>query len=92
MLGPGDAEELSGVETTYFAIKAGGADGKPVGLFRVADDADAEVLTMERLTADGEWEDDPGLIDEVHAPGCFAVSEDEAHSVQAQILGAQPAA
>lgn len=93
-LSPGDpvgaAGELSGVAVQHFALKTGGPSGKPVGLMRVADDPHAEVLTMERFTPDGEWEDDPGLIDEMHQPGTYAIDPDEAQSIQTKIVGQQP--
>ncbi len=89
-LPPPDPANAPGVDTTYFALKQGGEDGKAVGLFRIAADDDAEVLTLERFTPDGEWEDDPSLIDELHEPGCYSVEEDEAQSIQTQILGHQP--
>lgn len=85
-----DPADLPGVEVTYFAFKSGGEGGKAVGLFRVASDDEAEVLTLERFTQTGEWEDDPTLIDDLHQPGVYSVDENEAQSIQSQILGAQP--
>jgi hypothetical protein len=89
-LAPGDVDPaaLGGIDAQHFALKLGGPDGKAVGLFRAATDDDAGVLTLERLTATGEWEDDPNLIHDLHEPGCYAVDDNEAVSIQHQILGA----
>lgn len=84
-----DPASLPGVEVQHFAFRLGGQDGKPVGLMRVADDDDAEVLTLERFTPEGEWEDDPALIEDLRQPGVYACEPDEAESIKAQILGHQ---
>lgn len=87
--GDGDPmAELGGIESHYFALRLGGEAGKPVGLIRVSSDDEAQVLTLERFTVDGDWEDDPGLIDDMHEPGCHSIDDAEAQSIQSQILGA----
>lgn len=78
----------SGLQVAYFAFKVGGPQGKPVGLFRIADDPDAQVLTMERFSPSGEWTEDPTLIDELQEPGAYSVDEQEAQSIQQAVLGA----
>jgi hypothetical protein len=81
------------LQVAYFAFKVGGPEGKAVGLFRIADDEGASVLTMERFDPSGEWVEDPSLIDELQEPGAFSVDEQEAQSIQQQVLGAHdPAA
>lgn len=75
-----------GVEVAYFAFKVGGPDGRPVGLFRIADDQAAQALVMERFTPGGEWEDDPNLIDDLHEPGAYSVDEQEAQAIQQEIV------
>jgi len=85
------ADSLSqdpGLQVAYFAFKLDGPDGKPVGLFRIADDQAAQQLVMERFTPDGEWVSDPALIDDLHEPGAYSVDPSEAESIQQLILDA----
>lgn len=86
----GVVEPDPGVETSYYCFRAGGPEGRPVGLFRVAKDDAEKVLVMERFTLEGEWEDDPELIDELTATDVYEVDEAEAESIQAEILAASP--
>lgn len=89
---PTDGQQLgpdeSSLQVAYFAFKIGGPDGKAVGLFRIADDPEAEVLTVERFDPTGEWVEDPSLIDSLQEPGAHSVPEAEAQVIQQEILGA----
>jgi len=90
-LDPNDPNALpdpSALNVAYFAIKVGGEEGKAVGLFRIADNEEQQVLTLERFTPAGEWEDDPQLIDDLHEPGVYSVDENEAQQIQGDILAA----
>lgn len=85
---PNALPDPSALNVAYFAFKTGGEEGKAVGLFRIADNEEQQVLTLERFTPAGEWEDDPQLIDDLHEPGVYSVDEDEAQSIQGDILAA----
>lgn len=85
---PNALPDTSALNVAYFAFKTGGEEGKAVGLFRIADNEEQQVLTLERFTPAGEWEDDPQLIDDLHEPGVYSVDEDEAQSIQGEILAA----
>jgi hypothetical protein len=85
---PNALPDPSALNVAYFAIKVGGEEGKAVGLFRIADNEEQQVLTLERFTPAGEWEDDPQLIDDLHEPGVYSVDENEAQQIQGDILAA----
>lgn len=57
-------------------------DDQPIGLFRKLQDDEQETLTLERLTADGAWLDDPSLIDELREPEVRIIDADEAATVR----------
>lgn len=63
----------------------------PIALFRVVADDDAESLDMEYMTADGKWQADPTVIDELHAPGVEMVDASDVPDIVDALTGGQAA-
>jgi len=78
------------VRTSYF--ESGDSQGQTVAVFRLREDPEGQQLWLERLTPDGEWVDDPSLLDELHEAGVKPIDPDQARAVEDSITSSSPRA
>jgi hypothetical protein len=73
--------------TNYYAT-FDDKSGEPLMLIRLLVDDANEEMSIERMTPDGTWQDDPSLIDELREPGVRQLEQGEVADVL-EALGQQ---
>lgn len=69
---------------TFYAARD--ESGAPEAIFRIVEDTEGEALTIERMTEDGTWLDDPEVLRELREPGVDRISSSEAEQVKTALM------